>query len=262
MADSRNSSGRPLASVAWLEAHHRAKLPERRRFAQTLATYQPKRVVDLGCGTGLWLDLLNEVLPTDCEFIGLDSDVQSLATARERASHWGRASSFERCEIESAADTIPTSDLTLAFNVFSYLAEPAALLKQLRPRSKVVVVRQYDGAALRFGPIDTNDRALIEDSLRASVVTSGQFRHYDMDRAFECLRESPFPNHKLGFELFTRTAPFPEEFLEYYDGMMAWTLAQLSENAARLLRAWHEAEAEQGSNGGYFYEVDLVGILS
>jgi SAM-dependent methyltransferase len=229
---------------------------------QTLATYQPKRVVDLGCGTGLWLDLLNDVLPTGCEFIGLDSDVESLATARKRATHWGRASRFEHCDIESSSDTIPASDLTLAFNVFSYLEEPAALLTHLRDCSRVVAVRQYDGAALRFGPMNANDRAVIENSLRASVLTSKQFRHYDMDRAFECLRAAPFSDRKLGFELFARTAPFPEDFLEYYEGTMAWTVALLSENAARLLRSWHKAGTGPENNGGYFYEVDLVGVLS
>jgi len=69
-----NSSGKPLADANWLEIHHRAKLPERIKFAQKLATYNPKKIVDLGCASGLWLELLNQILPNDCEFIGIDSD--------------------------------------------------------------------------------------------------------------------------------------------------------------------------------------------
>ena len=59
MISQENSTGRPLADAKWLENHHRAKLPERTAFAKKLAKLNPKNIVDLGCATGLWLELLD-----------------------------------------------------------------------------------------------------------------------------------------------------------------------------------------------------------
>jgi SAM-dependent methyltransferase len=248
----------PLTSVEWLDAHHRAKLAERRRFAAILATYQPDRVVDLGCGTGLWLALLDEILPARCELVGFDVDRDALDVATERSQHWQRATAFEHVDIEADADTIPTSDVTLAFNVFSYLRDPAKLLSTLARRGGVLVVRQYDGAALRFGPMETRLRGSIESSLRASVASSAQFKHYDMDSLYEVLSASSFSKHEFGFELFARTSPFPAEFLAYYQGMLTWTLDLLSEDAADALASWlADATGER-----YFFEVDLTAVLS
>lgn len=81
MIKQENSSGKPLADTIWLENHHRAKLPERTAFAKRLVELHPKSIVDLGCASGLWLELLNQLLPEDCEFIGIDSDGEALSIA-------------------------------------------------------------------------------------------------------------------------------------------------------------------------------------
>jgi SAM-dependent methyltransferase len=257
--ESRNSSGMPLASAEWLEAHHQAKLPERRAFAQTLAARRPQRVIDLGCGTGLWLALLDEVLPADCELVGFDADGEVLDIARNR--NWTRPMKFERLDIESDSDSIPVSDMTLAFNIFSYLKNPAKLLSTIARNGGTLVVRQYDGGAVRFGPMDIRLRSSIESSLRASVISSDQFSHYDMDRVFKFLLNSQFSRREVGFELFARSFPFPEAFLAYYESMLTWTLDLLSEGSADALRSWLP-DSQDGDEGRYFFEVDLVAVLS
>jgi SAM-dependent methyltransferase len=217
MPDLRNHTGRPLSSPGWLEAHHRAKLPERQRFAAMLAQLGPRRVVDLGCATGLWLDLLDPLLPPACEFVGFDSDPKSLTLAEERSTKWSRNATFEVCDIDANIESIPTADLTLVFNVIPYLQDPAKLFASLAERRErgAVAVRQYDGAALRFGPMETEVRALIEASLRSSVGASSQFRHYDLDDVFSLLQECRLTRRKIAFELFERTTPFPDDFVAY-----------------------------------------------
>lgn len=43
--------------------------------------------MDLGCASGLWLELLNKIIPIDCEFIGVDSDEEVLSIAKEKVNY-------------------------------------------------------------------------------------------------------------------------------------------------------------------------------
>lgn len=263
MATWRNAAGYTLSSAEWLAAHHRAKLPERIRFVESLAEYSPTRLVDLGCATGLWLDLLDSVLPPNCHFVGVDNDSESLEIARERAKSWSRTSDFMLCDVTTDYSKIPTGDLILAFNVFPYLPSPRALLEHLHrdgPPSRTVI-RQYDGATLRIGPIPTPDRFAIDSSLQAALASSGEFSHFDLDRTYEAILDTGLSIERLEFELTERHAPFPDEFVEYFDGTVEWMNAHLSDDArARLKRALGGSPTHERSL--YFVEVDLVAVVS
>jgi trans-aconitate methyltransferase len=255
----RSSRGLPLASAEWQEVHHRAKLPERRAFAEMLAERRPRRVTDLGCGAGLWLGLLDEILPAGCELVGLDSDRDLLEVASSR--EWSRPMRFEQLDLEAEPEAIPESDMALAFNVFQYLKDPAGLLSSVASNVDTLVVRQYDGGALRFGPMENRLRSVIEASLRASVASSDQFRHYDMDHVFALVANSPFSRREVGFELFARASPFAEDFRPYYEAMLGWTLSLLSDPAAEALGPWL-ADRDGENPERYFFEVDLTAVLS
>lgn len=262
MVDERNVSGRPLAGSAWLETHHRAKLPERRAFCERLARLSPARVVDLGCATGLWLEELDKVLPTTCEFVGLDSDEAALDEANRRARSWGRPMTFRHVDVDSADADIPEADLTLAFSLSPYLVRLDQLLSSLAERPGSVAVRQYDGALIRFGPMSGEDRSLIEMSLQGSVGSSGQFRHYDLDRVLAAIGAAGFEHHEIGFELFERNAPFHPETAAYLEATVDWTLKHISEVARDRLEVWWRARARDPAIPTYVVEVELAALLS
>jgi SAM-dependent methyltransferase len=260
----RSQTGRPLSSDAWLEAHHQAKLGERLAFAQSLASYKPNRVLDLGCGTGLWLDLLDCVLPRDCEIIGIDSDEHALAVARERSTRWQRASHFEVRDLDTDRRDLPAADLTLAFNLLSYLREPDMLLTELAEseRHQRAVIRQYDGATLRFGPLPPYLRSLIDSSLAASLLRSQEFHYYMLDDLTPMLEGSSFQRRDVDFELFARYGPFSQAFLPYFYATLDWFTSILSDTAREQLLEWIDMWRQGDTRGFYFFEVDLVAVLS
>jgi SAM-dependent methyltransferase len=258
VASSPNESGLILSSANWLEAHHKAKLPERQAFAERLAEFEPRRILDIGCGVGLWLDLLNDLLPDNCEFIGLDADQSSLDRAAIRARNWKRKISFQSLDINADLDLLPEADMTLAFNVFCFADNPAALLSRIAAMGGSLAIRQYDGDAIRFGPMDTSLRSGIENSLRASFAGNRTFMHYDLDRAMKVIADSSFAEKTVSFEIFERTAPFSADVHKYYKGMLEWTLSRLSSDTAEAFRAWL---SNGESAASYFFEVDLVGVL-
>ena len=55
-------------------------------------------------------------------------------------------------------------------------------------------------------------------------------------------------------------SPFDENFIPYYQGTLIWTIQHLSEVSANNLKKWMEADALMKNR--YFYEVDLVALLS
>lgn len=262
MISQENSSGKPLADSTWLENHHRAKISERLAFAKKLATFNPKKIVDLGCATGLWFGLLDQVLPNDCEFIGIDSDANALDIAIKRSNFWKRKSSFIQLNLEEEASKIPAGDITLAFNIFPYINDLDSFINMLSSRTPrgYLAIRQYDGASIRFGPMPTAERQSIEASLRIATENSQKFHHYDMDRTFSTLHKSAYKHCEYNFELFERVSPFSEDFIPYYKEMLLWTCQHLSDSSAQYLRNWLNAESSLTER--YFYEVDLVAILS
>ncbi|HEY0395842.1 MAG TPA: class I SAM-dependent methyltransferase [Candidatus Elarobacter sp.] len=266
MSNWRNASGRPLSAISWLEAHHRAKLAERTAFVRSVLKTNPKRIVDLGCGPGLWLELFNSEAAPSCEFLGIDVDTAAIELARTRAATWSRPTAFMQLDIEAASHEIPEADVFLAFNLFPYLSDPTQFLNHLHRQTRlggVVAVRQYDGSLLRLGPMPHRTRNSVDLSLQAAILGSEQFRHYDMDRVFVALASSSFAARRIDFELFRRVSPYPPEFLEYLQNSIDWMMDYVSDFARPALQEWYEIHAQSGfSAPSYFMEVDLVAWLS
>ncbi len=262
MAKWANATGQALSSATWLEVHHRAKLSERTRFARSLVSYQPRKLVDLGCGTGLWLDTIDKILPRECKFIGIDSDPGSLALAQARASSWGREVEFIHCDLVRDFHRVPSADLMLAFNLLPYIPNALAILKHFREKRKVgrLVIRQYDGGTMRIGPLPSNDRQAIETSLHTTIRERSEPSHYDIDRAYQLAHASGLQIEKLNFELTQRHAPFSPEFADYLAGTVEWLKERLADDARMLF----EQDLPPGAGPAplYFLQADLIAVLS
>ena len=261
-----NETQKPLSSKEWLLTHHKAKLPERKKFAQEIVRISPRKVIDLGCGTGLWLDILNSLLPNDCEFVGLDIDEESINTAKKLSSSWQRKCTFICCDFIKNTELIPSGDLILIFNMFPYIKNKKSFIQDIQKRlfhGGSIAIRQYDGASIRFGPMDTKVRLSLDLSLHTSVSGSEQFHHYDLDNVYKIIEESNFSSKKIDFEIFKRTFPFPEDFIPYYENTIKWTIQHLSEDVSNELEKWNQMYIKKiKTTASYFYEVDLVAVLS
>lgn len=257
-----NETGKTLSSIEWLKIHHNAKLNERVKFMNSIIDNKIKSIIDLGCGPGLWLEILNNIVTSDCKLIGVDTDQDTLDIAKYTAEKWNRQIIFINCDIENEIDKLPKVDLILAFNIFPYLNEPDDFLEKLRhklnPNGKIII-RQYDGGTMRFGPMDEPLRHLIDESLYSSIGASNNFHHYDLDRVTRIINSSKFTSKKTSFELFQKTSPYSSEFQKYIEETIQWTFLHISDYANEKLTSWYNTQFVENS---YFFEVDLVSILS
>lgn len=259
-----NHSGKPLSDPKWLYEHHEAKITEREKFAQTLATYKPKNVVDLGCGTGLWLEILDQTFDEGVKFIGLDGDEESIRLACDRAKSWNRDTKFETLNFEGGTD-LPSADLYLAFNIFPYIKDLSGLLgrikEALNPGGKLVV-RQYDGFDLNFGPMETTDKLTLMNSLFAAIGQSRQFSHFSRDDIFKELNDSDFKSKKFSFEMLHKVSPYNPKFKRYLINTIDWTSLYVNEKSKGILRQWKKEYLQENAKPSYFKEAYLVAELS
>jgi SAM-dependent methyltransferase len=259
-----NQTGKPLSSLDWLKIHHKAKLMERETFAKNILNQiKPKRIIDLGCASGLWLDVFNRFADKDCEFIGIDIDNDSIIEAEKLSKNWNRKVSFLNIDIASQSSKIPSGDIILAFNMFSYINDIDTFLNQIKlklTKNGVFVIRQYDGGMIRFGPMSSDNRNYMDDSLYTAVSDSEQFKHYDMDRVYTAITNSKFVNKNLYFEIFQKHSPFAEDFNNYFKATVKWTANYLNSEETKELNKWYTKFDNQP--GYYFLENYLVSLLS
>jgi len=265
--DWRNSVGLPLSGDEWLSVHHNAKRTERLEFAKKIiGNRDVKSVVDLGCGTGLWLDTFVQVLSDATNIYGIDLDKNSLKLAKEKSKHWPNKTQLIHADFESDDFKLPEAEVYLAFNVFGYVSNPKETLRKIKrqlPPNAQLIIRQYDGAALRFGPMDHFSRLSIDASLYAGVGSSRQFYHYAFDRVFSAIIDAKFKAIDTYLDAYYVTSPYSPEQLSYIRNMLDWTSQQISEVDLSKLDSWAQSNlCEQNSNSSYFYETDLVAIVS
>ena len=133
MSKWHNKIGKPLSSLEWLETHHNAKLIEREIFVQKiLERIKPKKIIDLGCASGLWLDIFNKFLPAECEFVGIDINNDSINEAKKLSENWNRRIDFLNIDISKDFNKIPEGDLFLCFNMFPYIKDADLFIEQIK----------------------------------------------------------------------------------------------------------------------------------
>ena len=154
----------------------------------------PKRVMDFGCGTGMSLSLLADILKAE-QVIGLDPSEESLAVARESVGN-------QHVRLATPASYLPQQDLDLVFcnGVFHHIPEadrPAAMnyvYRCLRPGGLFAMWENnpwnpIQSFAMKHSEIDRNAiatlrhrslassslRSVSSDSNRLSVFLPGLF---------------------------------------------------------------------------------------
>lgn len=105
---------------------------------------QPRSVLDVGCGTGVYLQHVLDVAP-DADVVGIDLDENALATARATLHDAGDRCTLHHVRLEDfAAERDGAFDLVLLLQNIYYWAPDAragvlARLRRLAPSGTVVV---------------------------------------------------------------------------------------------------------------------------
>jgi len=185
-ASRQGKGGIELSSLDWLLLHHRVKLLDRQEIVRRLDIQPGDRVLDLGCGPGLWTQLLADAVGPSGRIIGLDFDEYLLAHAGKITgeSHPGHDISFRQMDF-SEIDTLgETFDVVFFSNCFCYLPDPSSTVEAMkrvsRPGSRVIG-RNWDGEPFMLYPMDVKLLSLVQHHLvqaTAGQTGNAYFDHY------------------------------------------------------------------------------------
>ena len=251
----RNECGLPLNAIEWLVTHHSSKLAERERMIQDLQLPHGSKIVDAGCGPGLWTPLLAKAIGPRGRIIGVDLSAEALVTARQRGrGQWYEGQvSYKQGPLEHLPVACGSAHTSFSANVSQYLPEPvetfAALGRYLLPGG-LLAIKDIDFGTLRFSGVDP--------ALQAQIFQARQ--RWERERVSqEYVFEDSWVGAKLagylraaGYEdvreityTIKRQAPLPTNFRAYLQGIVSWFVCEGAPFLNRTeVRAWLDAFAD------------------
>jgi ubiquinone/menaquinone biosynthesis C-methylase UbiE len=231
-----NEGGLPLNAIAWLETHHRSKLPERKQMIRDIYFKHGSYIVDAGCGPGLWTPLLARAIGYQGRILGIDVSPEALVTAYKRmiGKRYERIVKYKRGFMDQLPVPYGSVDLIFSANVSQYLPEPvttfAAMGRYLVPGGRLVI-KDIDFGTMRFHNINPRLQARVfqarerweemrvdagyafEDSWVGSKLAS-----YMRSAGFEEVQEKSYG--------IARHFPLSQDFRFYLQGIAEWFVCE------------------------------------
>lgn len=231
-----NECGLPLNAIEWLETHHHSKLYERERMIQDLHLRCGSRIVDAGCGPGLWTPLLAQAVGPSGRIIGVDVSAEALVTARQRSrGQWyDEQVSYKQGSMEYLPVASGSVHLIFSANVSQYLPEPvetfAALGRYLVPGGQVAI-KDIDFGTMRFYNIDPVLQARVfqarEDWEKQRLLEGYMFEDsWVGSKLAGYLRAAGYENIQEKSYKVVRQAPLAPEFRSYLQGIAEWFICE------------------------------------
>lgn len=231
-----NESGLPLNAIEWLETHHRSKAPEREQMIRDIRFKRGSRVVDAGCGPGLWTPLIARAIGYQGYIMGVDISPEALITANRRmhGKRYERIVQYKHGSMEQLPVPFGSVDIIFSANVSQYLPDPvttfAAMGNYIAPGGRLVI-KDIDFGTMRFHNIDAGLQARVfqarerweqqrvdagyafEDSWVGSKLTS-----YLRAAGYEDVQEKSYH--------IVRQYPLSRDFRYYLQGIAEWFVCE------------------------------------
>ena len=153
-----NNEGKALSSLEWLVNHHRAKEIHRRKVIQSIGFSPGMSAIDIGCGPGLWSQLIAAELAPHGSLTAIDIDESLIGFARDLIGHKKNPSriNFEIADYRDLAQFKSRFDAAFFSNCLVYSDDPVKSIKDARQVLKsngMFVAHHFDNSFWTVHPV-------------------------------------------------------------------------------------------------------------
>lgn len=151
--------GLEFTAVDWLIDHHRADESVRRRIVADLHLQPGERVLDVGCGPGMWMPLFAQHVVPGGRVEGVDASTDLVRRASRTTAEGAHAAltGVAQGDFTALPFATDTFDVTFTANCLAYAPDRLRVLAEQRRVTRPggrVVAKDYDGGVLVVHPLD------------------------------------------------------------------------------------------------------------
>lgn len=210
-----------MASAEWLTTHFLAKSAYRAREVGSLGIWPGARILDLCCGSGLFMALLLDFVGPTGHVTGVDQDPQSLDAAHARLiAQPHKTWTLRHARLEDTIDQVREFDIILLFNCIGYFERPEDIVRRLAASMKpgaVLIVKDFDLEGFFFQPREIGAWATLLQRAKTRNDTDNpvSFDNFFGRRVHALHRVAPLRSYSCSTWTQLMTYPFSPMQVEY-----------------------------------------------
>lgn len=240
--------GLELTSIQWLLDHHATKEGERQQMVDDLGISLGCRLMDLGCGPGLWTPLFAKKLSEHGKIHGVDFDENLIDFAKQHNNHLIEAgiADFSVADFNSLPFADDSFDLVFAGNCTMYVADFARFfteLKRVTTNGGRIAEKSFEGSCLIYYPIEPGLTARVLAGVAASQcedVGQDHFDNYCGSSSIDRFRAANLQSIHAKTYAIQKTAPLSLSAKRYLTSNALWHGQVCAEFVSpRDLELWH-----------------------
>lgn len=235
-----------MASVDWLRTHYLAKSNLRFQDLASLDIKTGSKVLDLCCGSGLYMPHFLNLVGPEGSVTGVDIDPVSLDAAHMSLSasthtNW----TLEQSSVDKFIDKVKGYDLVVLFNCIGYFEKPHELItklaKNMSPNSSILI-KDFDMESFFFQPRNTTHWSSLINTSKAinDGENSVKFNNYFGRNVHTLHSAFSFRNWKNFTWTQYMTFPFNDHEKEYLWRNVECLINQSSGSCSKEVQAYFQ----------------------
>lgn len=263
-----------IATVKWFTNQHKIKLNQRKQMVSDFNLKPNDKVLDAGCGPGLWTNLFAEKVFPNGEVIGLDKTKLMLDYGHNNLQDkFQKIIKFKQGFCEEIPYENDYFDFVFLSNMMLELPNPVKVLEELKRVTKPggrIALKDYDTPSIITYPIDTylySKLITIVAGIFKENPSLGCYEYCSGRKLNGMLIKAELKNVSTTTYIIQKLPPLTEESKFYILGNLQWHIdvAQpyLSEKDLKQLEMYVDINSSQyifDKPDFYFSMMEMIAI--